>query len=180
MSKASLLVTSARCILRFRRHGIRGVVTCEGRLPIVHGEGRTRVGRLALRGTASPVELGALPGATLAIGDRTFVNQGTSIVASTSITIGSDVRIGDYVAVYDTDHHPVEQDAPIRSAPVKIGDNVWLGRGAIVMPGVTIGDHAVVAAASVVTADVPARTLVAGNPARPLRSLNAADGWRRP
>ena len=62
---------------------------------------------------------------------------------------------------------------------MRIGSNVWLGRGAIVLPGVTIGDHAVVAAAAVVARDVPPRTVVAGNPATSLRTLEASDDWRR-
>ena len=147
---------------------------------MVHGAGRVRLGRLALRGTTAPVEIGADAGGELTIGERVFINQGATVVASLSITIGDDARIGDYVAIYDTDHHPVEQNAAVRRAPVKIGRNVWLARGAVVLPGVTIGDHSVVAAGAVVTEDVPERTLVAGNPARVLRSLQAADDWRRP
>jgi len=72
--------------------------------------------------------------------------------------------------------HPTEP-APRRAkleaaAPITIGDNVWIGRAAIVLPGVTIGDHSVVAAGSVVTKSVPANAIVAGNPARVLRYIN--------
>jgi acetyltransferase-like isoleucine patch superfamily enzyme len=179
--RLELLVQTARCAARLRRHGVRGgLVTCEGRLPIVHGGGECRLGRLALRGDTTPVEIGALKGGRLEIGDRSFVNQGASIVASLSITIGEDARIGDFAAVYDSDHHPVEEGAEVRRAPVVLGRNVWLARGAIVLPGVTVGDHAVVAAGAVVAADVPARTLVAGNPAKPVRELSASTTWRRP
>jgi acetyltransferase-like isoleucine patch superfamily enzyme len=165
----------------FRRSGVRGgLVTCEGRLPVVHAGGRVRVGRVALRGATAPVEIGAESGGELTVGERVFINQGATVVASLSISIGDDARIGDHVAIYDTDHHPVEQDAPVRRAPVRIGRNVWLARGAIVLPGVTIGDHSVVAAGAVVTDDVPDRALVAGNPARVIRTLAAADDWRRP
>jgi acetyltransferase-like isoleucine patch superfamily enzyme len=62
---------------------------------------------------------------------------------------------------------------------VHIGDNVWIGRSAIILPGVTIGDNAVVAAGAVVTKDVEEATLVAGNPARVVRTLVVDDGWRR-
>jgi acetyltransferase-like isoleucine patch superfamily enzyme len=175
--RVALALQSARCALRLRRKGVdAGLVTCEGRLPVVHGGGRIRLGRVALRGTTVPVELGALPGATLDVGDRVFINQGASIVATLAIQIGDDSRIGDHVAIYDTDHHAV---AGVRCAPVSIGRNVWLARAAIVLPGVTIGDHAVVAAGSIVIEDVPPRTLVAGNPARAIRTLEAGNDWRR-
>jgi len=175
-----LAIQTARCAVLLRRRGVRaGLVTCEGRLPVVHTGGRARIGRLAVRGFTAPVELGAVDGGELTIGDRVFVNQGASIVASLSITIGDDVRIGDHVGVYDSNHHPIEQGADVRRAPVAIGRNAWLARGAIVLPGVTIGEHAVVAAGAVVTGDVPARTLVAGNPARAVRALRADEGWRR-
>ena len=172
---------TARCALRLRRRGIRaGLVTCEGRLPVVHGGGTCTLGRVALRGFVAPVEIGALRDAELSIGDRTFINQGSSIVASLSIAIGTDVRIGDFVAIYDSAHHPLEEGGETQRAPVVVGANAWIARGAIVLPGVTIGRHAVVAANSVVTDDVPQRTLVAGSPARIVRSLTASDGWRRP
>lgn len=154
-------------------------MTCEGRLPVVHSGGRVTLGRVALRGITVPVELGALPGGALHIGDHVFINQGATIVAYLAITIGDHTRVGDHVAIYDTDHHSVEQGTVVRKAPVTIGRNVWIARGAIVLPGVTIGDHAVIAAGSVVIDDVPARTLAAGNPARPVRTLDAPNDWRR-
>jgi acetyltransferase-like isoleucine patch superfamily enzyme len=176
-----LAIQSLRCMARLRRGGARtGLVTCEGRLPSLTAGGEIRLGRVALRGRTACVELGAGPGARLEIGDRVFVNQGATLVAATSVRIGDDVRIGDFAGVYDTNHHPVEEGAPVRRAPVEIGDNAWLGRGAIVLPGSRIGEHAVVAAGSVVSGEVPPRTLVAGNPARPVRDLEASAGWRRP
>jgi acetyltransferase-like isoleucine patch superfamily enzyme len=173
-------VRSVICTVGLRLRGVRCTfVTCEGRLPKIHSAGAVSLGRLALRGTLLPVELGATRGGRLAVGDRTFINQGASVVASLDIDIGSDVRIGDFVAVYDTDHHPLDQDTPTRATAVRIEDNVWLGRGAVVLPGVVIGRHAVVAAGSVVTSDVSAETMVAGNPARFVRALHADPGWRR-
>jgi acetyltransferase-like isoleucine patch superfamily enzyme len=181
-ANARMAVSTARCGLLMRRRGVKmtGLVTCEGTAPVVHGEGRCQVGRLALRCTPAPVELGAMAGGELTIGDRVFINQGTTIVAYRSIVIGDDCRIGDYVGIYDTDHHPVEQGASVRCEPVVVGRNVWIARGSIVLPGVVIGDHAVVGAGAVVASDVPSRTLVAGNPAKPVRELAAEDGWRRP
>jgi acetyltransferase-like isoleucine patch superfamily enzyme len=180
MRRLALAIQTARCMARLRRRGIRtGLVTCEGRPPLVHHGGRCRIGRLAISGLTAPAELGARPGGELVIGDRVFINQGASVVAAHSITIGDDARIGDYACVYDSNHHPIEPDEDIVRAPVVIGRNAWLARGAIVLPGVTVGDHAVVAAGAIVSRNVPARTLVAGNPARIVRELRADEGWSR-
>jgi acetyltransferase-like isoleucine patch superfamily enzyme len=130
-------------------------------------------------GSPFPARLTVDPGAKLVIGDGTGINYGVEIYASVGITMGDNARIGDLAAIYDTDFHRIEEGAEVRRAPVTIGDNVWIGRAAIVLPGVTIGDHSVVAAGSVVTKDVPPRTLVAGNPAKPRREIITSDGWRR-
>jgi acetyltransferase-like isoleucine patch superfamily enzyme len=175
------VLKSSVCTALVRLRGIEcSFVSCEGRLPQIHSRGTVKLARIALRGSLQAVELGATDHGMLAIGARTFINQGASIVATHRIEIGNDVRIGDFVAIYDTDHHPVDELSPTRTAPVRIGDNVWLGRGSIVLPGSKIGAHSVVAAGSVVNGSVEDRTLVAGNPARPIRRLTAHDGWRRP
>ena len=176
-----LLARSALATAVLRARGFHcGVVSCDGRLPALVTGGEVRLGdRLAFRNRASRSEIGAVTGARLVVGDRGFINQGAVIVASTSITIGDDVRVGDHAAIYDSDFHPLEEGAPVRTAPVTIGDNVWIARGALVLPGVSVGDHAVVAAGAVVTEPVPARSLVAGTPARVVRSLAAGPGWRR-
>jgi acetyltransferase-like isoleucine patch superfamily enzyme len=83
------------------------------------------------------------------------------------------------VTIFDTNFHPLGKGEEVRSGPVEIGRNVWVGRHATILPGVTIGDHSVVAAAAVVVRDVPPRTLVAGNPARPVREIEAPDDWQR-
>lgn len=78
-----------------------------------------------------------------------------------------------------TPTHPVAPEprrAKVEGAkPITIGDNVWIGGGAIILPGVTVGENSVVAAGAVVTRDVPANVGVAGNPARVVRHLNATD-----
>jgi len=178
---ARLAAQSAWCTAALRMRGVRcGLVTCEYRQPQIYAHGTVILGRVALRGRLAPIELGANAGGHLSVGDRTFINQGASIVATSRIEIGDDVRIGDFVGVYDSDFHPLDELSPSRQAPVKIGNNVWLARGAIVLPGVEIGDHAVVGAGSVVTTSVPDRTLVAGNPAQFVRRLSASPDWRRP
>ncbi|MBB4924222.1 sugar O-acetyltransferase [Kitasatospora kifunensis] len=114
-------------------------------------------------------------GYNITIGDRSFVNFGGIFLDSAPITIGSDVQIGPNVQLL-APHH--EMDTERRRAgwekalPVTIGDNVWLGGGVIVCPGVTIGENTVVGAGSVVTKDLPAGVLAAGNPARVIRELD--------
>jgi maltose O-acetyltransferase len=110
-------------------------------------------------------------GLNLRIGARTFVNFGLVALDVAPITIGDDVQIGPNVQLL-TATHPL--DSGLRRAkwesarPITIGDNAWLGGGAIVLPGVTIGEDAIVGAGAVVTRHVPAGVVVAGNPARAL------------
>ena len=126
-------------------------------------------------------ELGtAQPNAYLHIGDRVFINQGASVVAHCQIEIGDDTKIGDFAAIYDTNHHAVDPAHPAKAAPVTIGSNVWLGRGVLVLPGSKIGDHTVIAAGSIVRGDLPPCVLAAGNPAQVVREFDVPDGWRRP
>ena len=163
-----------------RHAGARSaIVTVQGRRPVLITAGSITCGRLLLRCTPVPAELGAAKGGSLVLGQRVFINTGATVVANHSITIGDDCLIGDFVAIFDTDHHQLEPSRPTRVAAVRLGANVWVGRSATILPGVSIGDHAVVAAGSVVTEDVPAKTLVAGVPARPVRVLDVPDGWRR-
>lgn len=173
-------VKSAVCTAWFRLRGVRAVVGCDGRLPVLHSGGTVKIGTgFGTRSRVAHTEIGAVPGGELRIGDSVFINQGASIVASLRIEIGDNSRIGDFATVYDTDHHAVDSSRPAKRAPVLIGENVWLGRGVIVLPGSTIGDHSVIAAGSVVKGSIPARVLAAGNPAVVVRELTIADGWRR-
>jgi len=164
----------------FRWAGARSaVVTVDGRHPVLITAGSIRCGRLFLRCKTIPIEVGAGRHGSLVLGERVFINTGATVVANHSIEIGDDCLIGDLVAIFDSDYHPIEPSRPTRFAPVRLGANVWIGRSATILPGVTIGDHAVVAAGSIVVGDVPAKTLVAGAPARPIRALDIPDGWRR-
>jgi maltose O-acetyltransferase len=118
----------------------------------------------------------------VSIGTGTFVNYGAVLLDVAPITIGADVQIGPNVQLL-TPTHPVEPE-PRRAKweaakPIVIGDNVWLGGGAIVLPGVTIGADTVVGAGAVVTRDLPAGVLAVGNPARPVRQV-APDEPREP
>ncbi len=110
-------------------------------------------------------------GAHLEIGNRSFVNDCSTVTCFQHITIGSGCAISWNTNILDTNAHELAiagQSRP-RSGPVTIGDQVWIGTGATVLAGVTIGDGAVIAAGSVVAAAVPGRALAAGNPARVVR-----------
>jgi maltose O-acetyltransferase len=119
-------------------------------------------------------------GYNISVGAYTFVNWGAIFLDVGRITIGDHVQLGPNVQLL-TATHPL--DAAARraawegSAPITLGDNVWLGGGVIVLPGVTIGADTVVGAGAVVTRDLPAGVLAVGNPARVVRELGpSADG----
>lgn len=142
--------------------------------PAVDNEGGfIRVGRnFCVHAELARAQLYAGPGAELLIGDDVFVNQGVVLSASARIVVGNRVLIGPGCTVIDNDFHGlVDRNDPPPSEPITIGDDVWLGTRCLVLRGVTIGAGAVVAAGAVVTQDVPPRTLVAGMPARVIRSL---------
>jgi maltose O-acetyltransferase len=115
-------------------------------------------------------------GSHIRIGARSFANFGLVALDVAPITIGDDVQIGTNVQLL-TPTHPVEPE-PRRAKweaarPITIADNVWLGSGAIILAGVSIGENTVVGAGAVVTRDVPANVVAAGNPARVLRTIEA-------
>ncbi|MER6407700.1 sugar O-acetyltransferase [Streptomyces viridosporus] len=113
-------------------------------------------------------------GSNISIGARTFVNYNLTALDVARITIGEDCQFGPNVQLL-TPTHPVEpqprRDKLEAALPITIGDNVWLGGGVIVCPGVTIGDDSVIGAGAVVTKDIPAGVVAVGNPARPVRTL---------
>jgi maltose O-acetyltransferase len=122
--------------------------------------------------TIAVLELVVLPGGHLEIGDDVFVNYGTSLVASSHVRIGAGCLIGSHVMVMDCDFHRIEDKAwDTTGSPIVLEDRVWLANRAIVLKGVRVGHDSVVAAGSVVTKDVPPRTLVAGVPARIVRQF---------
>jgi acetyltransferase-like isoleucine patch superfamily enzyme len=165
---------------RVRRAQSSSWTYCTGRLPKLDTHGKVTIGReLTVRGRLLPCEIGAACFGTLHIGDRVHINQGAVVVAHADIEIGDDTMIGEFAAIYDTNHHPVDEAHPIRFAPVVIGRNVWLSRNVTVLPGSVIGDHTVVAVGSVVKGELPPRVLAAGDPARPVRELDSSDDWRR-
>lgn len=111
-------------------------------------------------------------GRNIRIGRNVFINMGCKFQDQGGITIADGALIGHNVVIA-TVNHPLEPSrrGDIVPAPVHIGKGAWIGANATILPGVTVGDGAVVAAASVVTRDVPAGTVVVGSPARVLRSV---------
>jgi galactoside O-acetyltransferase len=111
-------------------------------------------------------------------GNNVYANFNLTLVDDTDIFVGDNVMFGPNVVIA-TAGHPV--DPPLRekvaqfNIPVRIGKNVWIGAGAIVLPGVTIGDHSVIGAGSVVTKDIPPNVVAVGNPCRVLREINDRD-----
>ncbi|HEY0216306.1 MAG TPA: sugar O-acetyltransferase [Cellulomonas sp.] len=111
-------------------------------------------------------------GSRVTVGARTFINMGLTALDVAPISIGDDCQIGPHVQLL-TPTHPVDpqprRDKLEAARPITIGDNVWLGGGVVVCPGVTIGDNAVIGAGAVVTRDIPANVVAVGNPARVVR-----------
>jgi len=113
-------------------------------------------------------------GENIRVGAGTFVNYNLTALDVVAITIGDDCQIGPNVQLL-TPTHPIDpqlrRDKLEAGQPITIGDNVWLGGGVIVCPGVTIGANSVIGAGAVVTRDVPAGVLAVGNPARVIRTI---------
>lgn len=111
-------------------------------------------------------------------GNNIYANFGLTLVDDTHIYVGDCCMFGPNVVIA-TAGHPIlpelREQAYQYNAPVHIGRNVWIGAGALIMPGITIGDNSVIGAGSVVTKDVPANVIAVGNPAKVLREINDHD-----
>lgn len=117
------------------------------------------------------------PNSRIIIGDNVGIS-GSTICATTSVTIGNNVLIGSGCLISDTDSHPINWEDRLynrnentNKAPIINGDNVFIGARSIILKGVTIGECAVISAGSVVSKDVPPYTIVCGNPARIVKTL---------
>jgi acetyltransferase-like isoleucine patch superfamily enzyme len=143
-----------------------------GRVRVHHG-GTIIIGsRVRIHSTVVAVELAAMPGGVLEIGDGTFVNYGVSISCHESVRIGRNCLLGTYVNILDNTWHDVQDHNRLPpSRPVVIEDNVWLGNRVIVLPGVTIGHNAVIGAGAVVARDIPPCSVAVGMPAQVVRSF---------
>lgn len=113
-------------------------------------------------------------GSNIYAGDGLYMNYGCVILDCNTVHIGDNVLFGPYVQIY-TAYHPtdpkIRQTGLELAAPIKIGNNVWIGGGAIICPGVTIGNNTTIGAGSVVVKDIPKNVVAAGNPCRIIRPL---------
>jgi acetyltransferase-like isoleucine patch superfamily enzyme len=121
------------------------------------------------------------------IGAKTVLGQECTISAYQHVSIGEQCILADRVMLIDFDHNVAEVERPIRvqgiyKRDVRVGNNVWIGYGAQILRGVSVGDNAIVGASAVVTKDVPANAVVAGIPARVIRMRDAPTSlaWRDP
>jgi maltose O-acetyltransferase len=130
--------------------------------------------RVRLVSTVATLELVSEPGGTLEIGDGAFINYGCSIAATRLVSIGPKCTIGPYTIIMDNDYHrlePERRNERPESAPIVLEQNVWLGARVIVLRGVTIGADSVIGAGSVVTRDMPPRSLAVGAPAKVIKEF---------
>lgn len=117
-------------------------------------------------------------GKNVSFGDNVYANFNLILIDDTHITVGSNVMIGPNVVIC-SGTHPVSPALRLRQAqfnlPVVIGNNVWLGANTVVMPGVTIGDHSIIGAGSVVTKDIPSDVVAFGSPCEVKRRIDERD-----
>lgn len=111
-------------------------------------------------------------GQNITVGKNVFINSGCHFQDQGGIVIGDGSQIGHQVTLATLNHGIAPEDRQtLYPAPIAIGSNVWIGAGATVVPGITIGNNSIVGAGSVVTKDIPENTIVAGVPARAIKSL---------
>ena len=112
----------------------------------------------------------------IVVGEKFVLNQGTLLAAMSEIHLGDHVLVGEYVSIRDSDHEfreGLDKDGGFVTTPIRIGHQVWIGRGCCITRGVTIGERSVIGANSVVTKDIPPRSVAVGAPARVIRTLDS-------
>ena len=117
-------------------------------------------------------------GYRIKVGENFYANHGLVILDAGGVTFGHDVFLAPSCG-FHTSGHPIDHERRNQgleyAAPIVVGDNVWIGAGAQVMPGVTIGNNVVIGSGSIVTKDIPANSVAAGNPCRVIRPITDAD-----
>lgn len=144
-----------------------------GRCSVEGGQGIEIGDRLHMVGRIVRCDLSTHEGGKLLIGEKVFINYGTSISAHSRVEIGSGSAIGQYAIILDCDFHTpgLTDEGHGVPGPIVIGQNVWLGARVTVLKGVTIGNGTVVAAGSVVAKSLPAGVLAGGVPAKVIKPL---------
>lgn len=188
------ITAGSRRAHRFATFGARSVI-CHPPAALF-GEAGIRIGSDVMIGPNVSLSAGMNPGQSLisdrivVLGDRCVIGRNSSINGHLSIEIGDDVSLGPNVYVTDQNHAAIDPSLPIgRQAaperPVRIGAGSWIGTNAVILPGVTIGQRAIVGAGSVVTRNVPTGAVAVGVPARvvgeaePCRDATTAGPTRR-
>lgn len=109
------------------------------------------------------------------IGNNVAINQGCNLYGDFGISIGDDTKLSPYVQLYSANYKPrkgkIIGSLGVEGVTIKIGKNVWIGAGSIVLAGVTVGDNSIIGAGSVVCRNVPANEVWAGNPARLIKKI---------
>ena len=175
----------ARFVLLKLRHGKRlqtdGICfICPG-VQLEIGRGATlRIGRWAWLGHGTKIRVHE---GEVSIGAKTVLGQECTISAFQHVSIGRECIVADRVMLIDFDHGAVEVERPIRlqgiyKRDVRVAHNVWLGYGACILRGVTVGENAIVGTSAVVTKEVPANAVVGGSPARVIRMREAPRSMR--
>ena len=120
-------------------------------------------------------------GKNIHVGENFYCNHGLVVLDGAPVTLGHDVYIAPN-CVFSTAGHPVDTERRNQgleyALPITVGDNVWIGMGVLVCPGVTIGSNVVIGAGSVVVKDIPSGVVAVGNPCRVLREITEADAQR--
>lgn len=157
---------------RFMAHVKKADATtqCDGPVRVI-GTGRITLGRQCRIGRECEFTTEAQ--GEIILGGNVRINRGTTLASYAQIRIGTFTIMGEFSSIRDA-NHGTEPGTPMRlqphtAAPISIGRDVWIGRGSCILPGVTIGDGAIIGANSVVTKDIPSHTLAAGAPAKVLR-----------
>lgn len=157
-------------LLRVKLPGIPIDVQIDGPVAVI-GSGQIKMGNTCR--ISRDVELGTEASGKINLGNRVRINRGTTLFAYSNITIGSDSLIGEFVTIRDA-NHGIKSGINIRqqahdSEAIHIGRDVWIGRGCVILPGVSIGDHCVIGANSVVTTSIDSNAIAVGSPARVIK-----------
>jgi acetyltransferase-like isoleucine patch superfamily enzyme len=166
-------------MLRYRCTSVGKNLKTDGDIPLIEGNGKIYIGDNVTIGNRSAWILtpNLFECPELIIGNNTTINYMTQISVECKVEIGNNCLIAGETAIFDNNSHSISYENHRKMskddiAPIIIHDNVWIGLRSLILKGVTIGEGAVVAAFSVVTKDVPAMTLVAGNPAKIIKKID--------